>query len=404
MTPVSKDRSPRTILLLAALAQNVAIGFTFGTYGVFLMGVEETFGASRSALGAGLALITLVMGLLSPAVGAAMERHSLRSIMILGALFMTAGLVSASFSTNVGFFLLSFGGRAAVGVTLMGPLPCAALVTQWFDAGRGKAMGLVMAPIGVMLMPPLAGFLAESWGWRNTCLALGLGVLPLIPAFLLLQDRPARPTLETALVAKQESSGATGMSQRALLTNAHYWTVALAGGLMLGGNNTIITHMVPMLSDWGISLTRASWIIAVQGAAGMAGALVYGALADRIGPGRTLAVNAALQVGVWSLLLLEPGFGAMLVVAFGVGMGAGSVFPVIGVLMAKLFGEASFGRGMGLLQLLVVPFNFGAPLLAGALYDWSGTYTLTLSLHMVCYGLAAGLFALLVSSTSRRKA
>ena len=124
----------------------------------------------------------------------------------------------------------------------------------------------------------------------------------------------------------------------------------------------------------------------------------------RIGPGRALVINATLQAGVWSLLLLAPGFVAMLAVAFGVGMGAGSVFPVVGLLIAKRFGEPSFGRGMGLFQLLVVPFNFGAPLLAGVLYDWSGAYTLTLVLHMVCFGLAAGLFLLLVRGPTTRNA
>ena len=348
MTTAAKGRSPRTILLLAALAQNVSIGFTFGTYGVLLMSVGEEFGASRSSLGAGLALITLVMGLLSPAVGGAMGRFSIRSIMTLGALCMTLGLVGASFASNVGLFLAGFGGVAAVGVTLMGPLPCAALVTQWFDEGRGKAMGIVMAPLGVMLMPLLAGFMLESWGWRVTCLVLGLAVLPLIPAFRLLEDSPE--DAKSAATATPEAPAETGMSQRDLLGDRRYWAVALAGGLVLGGSNTIITHIVPMVSEWGISLSQASVIVSVQGAAGMVGALAYGALADRIGAARALVINAALQAAVWALLLLEPGFVPMLAVAFGVGMGAGSVFPVIGLLVAKLFGEASFGRGMGLFR------------------------------------------------------
>jgi hypothetical protein len=91
---------------------------------------------------------------------------------------------------------------------------------------------------------------------------------------------------------------------------------------------------------------------------------------------------------------------AMLVVAFGVGMGAGSAFAVIGLLVAKLFGEASFGRAMGLFQLLVVPFNFGAPLLAGSLYDWSGAYKLSLAIHMLSYAVAAGIFLLTARHTS----
>ena len=402
MTPTAKGRSPRTILLLAALAQNVSIGFTFGTYGVLLLGVEETFGASRSALGAGLALTTLVMGLLSPAVGGAMERFSIRSIMMLGAFCMAAGLVGASLASNVGIFLACFGGLAAVGVTLMGPLPCAALVTHWFDEGRGKAMGLAMAPLGVMLMPPLAGFLTENWGWRHTCLGLGLATLPLIPAFLLLQDRPRKEAQDPDAASATPTPEAVGMGPRELLRRKPYWAVALAGGLLLGGSNTIITHMVPMVSGWGISLSRASLIVAVQGAAGMVGALLFGAIADRLGPARALTLNATLQVGVWSLLLLEPGFAPMLVVAFGVGMGAGSVFPVIGLLVAKLFGEASFGRAMGLFQLLVVPFNFGGPLLAGSLYDWSGAYKLTLAIHMLSYAVAAGVFFLLASNARNR--
>ncbi len=399
MTTPAKGRSPRSILLLAALAQNVSIGFTFGTYGVLLMGVGEEFGASRSSLGAGLALITLVMGLLSPAVGVAMGRFSIRSIMMLGALCMALGLVGASLASSVGIFLAGFGGVAAVGVTLMGPLPCAALVTRWFDEGRGKAMGIVMAPLGVMVMPLLAGFMLESWGWRVTCLVLGLAVLPLIPTFRLLEDSPE--DAQTAPAAIPEAPAEAGMSQRDLLGNGRYWLVALAGGLMLGGSNTIITHMVPMVSEWGIPLTRATVIVAVQGAAGMVGALAYGALADRIGPGRALVINAALQAAVWTLLLLEPGFEPMLVVAFGVGMGAGSVFPVIGLLVAKLFGEASFGRGMGLFQLLVVPFNFGSPLLAGFLYDQSGTYALALGLHMACFLAAAALFYALARAGAR---
>jgi MFS family permease len=400
VTSTAKGRSPQTILLLAALAQNVSIGFTFGTYGVLLLGVEETFGASRSALGAGLALTTLVMGLLSPAVGGAMERFSIRSIMMLGAFCLAAGLVGASQASHVGIFLASFGGLAAVGVTLMGPLPCAALVTHWFDEGRGKAMGLVMAPLGVMLMPPLAGFLAERWGWQQTCLGLGLATLPLIPAFLLLQDQPAKRMPAPGAVSTDPAPEAPGMGPRELLRRKPYWAVALAGGLLLGGSNTIITHMVPMVSGWGIPLSHASMIVAVQGAAGMVGALLFGAIADRLGPARALTLNATLQVGAWSLLLLEPGFAAMLVVAFGVGMGAGSVFAVIGLLVAKLFGEASFGRAMGLFQLLVVPFNFGAPLLAGSLYDWSGTYKLSLAIHMLSYAVAAGIFLLTARHTN----
>ena len=56
----------------------------------------------------------------------------------------------------------------AVGYVAGGPLPNQVLLSRWFDAGRGKAMGIAYLGIGVggALVPLLAHALTEALGWR----------------------------------------------------------------------------------------------------------------------------------------------------------------------------------------------------------------------------------------------
>ena len=71
----------------------------------------------------------------------------------------------------------------ALGYVTGGPLPNQVMLSRWFDAGRGKAMGIAYLGIGVggALVPLLAHALTEALGWR-TALKI-LGVLMIAIAF-----------------------------------------------------------------------------------------------------------------------------------------------------------------------------------------------------------------------------
>src|SRR5205823_13230229 len=106
---------------------------------------------------------------------------------------------------------LCFGVLAAIGVTVMGWVPCITLVGRWFSRRLGLAVGIAGAGIGVgtFLAAPPIQFLIDAYGWRTAYLALAvlLALLPQ-PLALLLRARPEEMGLTRDGVPALEPAGA----------------------------------------------------------------------------------------------------------------------------------------------------------------------------------------------------
>ena len=70
----------------------------------------------------------------------------------------------------------------------MGMVPASALVSRWFRARLGTAMGITYAGLGmgVIAVVPLTQWLIERDGWRSTYATLGGFLLILLPILLVL--------------------------------------------------------------------------------------------------------------------------------------------------------------------------------------------------------------------------
>ena len=78
----------------------------------------------------------------------------------------------------------------------------------------------------------------------------------------------------------------------------------------------------------------------------------------------------------------------MAILAAGLfGAGSGSVLTLLPVAWADYFGRANYGAIRGLALSVQVLAQATGPLISGALYDWTGTYAL--SLH--CFTALAAL-------------
>ena len=117
---------------LGFVTTNIAIGTTFGSYGILVKPVTESFEAPRSLGALGIALIILLIGLISPLLGTALDRRSIRLIMAAGAGLLATGFALASIAPNMILFLLTFGVIVGIGCTMLGTLPATILVNNWF--------------------------------------------------------------------------------------------------------------------------------------------------------------------------------------------------------------------------------------------------------------------------------
>lgn len=387
-----KDLSGR-MMVLGFLAQNMAIGFTYGVYGAFVKPFSDSFDVTRAVASSGLAIITLVFGLSSPWVGGLVSRHKIANVMILGAGLMVVGfglLVTAQSARMI----LLLCGVLGLGASLLGPLPAMALMTNWFDEGRGRAIGIVMIPFGVMIMPVVTTVMIEAIGWRTAFACFAIFLFACMPLLRLVRNGPAHHAAAGAEQPGGHGGAALGRAgSRQLLSDLHFWIIAAASALILGAGTAIVTHLLPYATDLGIDPKRASILLAVSGGMGMAGSFLFGWLSDRFGGAMALMANAFAQMIFWLFLWHGGTFWPLFVISALIGMCGGGVVSALSTLLGVRFGRERFGQAFGLAGLIQLPFNFGAPLFMGFLFDATGGYSAAFLVHVALFAVAGAVFA-----------
>lgn len=387
-------RLGRRMVILGALAQNVAIGLMFGSFGTLVVEIERRLHVDRGLSTLGVALVILAMGAISPLIGRLQLRFRLRTMLIAGALLCAAGYALAGVAQSITVLLCAYGLLVGPGIALLGLAVPSALVANWFETGRGRAIGVVNMPIMVGMFPPISAALLASYGLSGVYFILAGITLLLVPALLLVIDRPSdvggRPIGRGADV---DGSSEMPISQSVLLHSPDYWRLGLAAAILGGGGALIATHITPMAIGEGVAPPLAALLISVLGVAGVVGSPLYGMLADRIGGGRALAVNAIFQAVMWAGLLLPIGFPLLVVVAALIGVNSGGMVAALGTALGQRFGAASLGGALGLWSLINLPFSVGLSPLAGFLFGRFGSYAAPFALQISLF-LVAGLLAI----------
>jgi MFS family permease len=271
------------------------------------------------------------------------------------------------------------------------------LVARWFR--HRFAFGCAVAwsgwHVGGLVLSWLGGVLLEHYSWRATCVvvALGMFVVGLVPALLALpRDVPEREQ------ASSDAAGARGAGPgdlsiyRQLFSAPFFWVIAAGTVCCWFVYSGTLAHQAALIEESGVTARWASWALGSTAAFAAAGTLGLGWLADRWSLAAVgILEHALLATGIAGLLVFaHTGSGAALmlhVVCFGAAIGGCDIFWT--TLLKYRVGEQTFSYGYGVWYFFVVITLLIAPVVAGHLYDLSGSYT-TAVLVLLAAALAAG--------------
>jgi MFS family permease len=182
------------IVAVSFATQAFAVGFTTYAFGLFQKPVAAEFDASFGEVGLGMTLMGVAIAAFSPFLGRALDRRSIRGIMVLGAALMAGGFALMSVAPSLWLLGLLFGCAVGLGMLALGPNGSTKVVANWFVRRRGQALGICAAgtSAGGFLAPPLIAVAIESFGWRGAlgCLALAVAVFAIPMVWLVIVDRP----------------------------------------------------------------------------------------------------------------------------------------------------------------------------------------------------------------------
>src|SRR4051812_26182238 len=357
------------------------------------------FGWSRTQVTSGNALSKLLVGpLFGFAAGWFVDRFGPRRLMLGGVLMAGVALIGLGRMSALwmfyGFYLLN-----ALGYVCGGPLPNQVLLSRWFDAGRGKAMGFAYLGIGVggAIVPLLSAALVNAFGWRIALQVLGGLIIALaLPFAYFITESPdvrlpldgARDRTLDGARDRQPGAPSSGRGPIAplgarlrspafyLLTAASMCSIAAVGGAN--------QHLKLYLSlDRGYSQGDAARIISLVLALSIAGRLFMGWLADRIPKKQVMLIIYLLVAASIPLLFLASFSGAMYAFAVVFGLGLGGEYLIIPLIAAELFGVQVLGRLLGVVLTADGVAEAVSPMVVGYLRDATGSYRIGFSLLIV---------------------
>ncbi|MBB4642851.1 MFS transporter [Rhizorhapis suberifaciens] len=380
-TPTDRPFSGWRVVLPCFLAQTLAAGFAFGSFGPLLASTEQHFGVTRAVAATGMSLIMLAVGGLSPLLGGLLQKVSVRSAMIGGAALSAVAYLGLALLPSFGLALVMFG-LIGTGVSLLAILGPLTLISRWFISDQAKVLSIVNLPIALFVIPFIIAELLPEYGRFAVLAGIATIFLLLIPALLLIVEEPGRigqapraTNMDPSDVVAQRDVKDRPLSTREILTSAPFWLLSLVIGVISGSGTAFLVHIVPFGMERDLSLQAASGLLSVYAGAGILGTLLVGWLADRIGPPSTLVLATLCEALVWWGLLHVAGVPLFALAAL-MGMCVVPVTTMHGAALSRLVGAASISRAMGISYAIVLPFIFGFAPLIGFLFDHADGYRL----------------------------
>jgi|TARA_R100000005_G_scaffold96055_1_gene80363 MFS family permease len=392
-------------LVVAFLIQATGAGALSYSYSVIAVPLAETFDASRMTLMLGLTCMTLGAGVVSPMAGIAIDRLSLRLIMIFAILMTSLGFVALSVTTAMWQVPAIYGLVFCFGYVLLGPLSASTLLARWFTRKRGLALGIAGAgtSFGGFLFPPLISWLTDLLGWR-VALQVFAAVIALIaiPVALMAADRPAlkgyTPPLPEGDADHEAHTGARFNSTDTIIRHRAFWVIAISVGFMFAAFTATVGSLTPFVLDTGATREQGAMLIANLALAAVPGTLLFGWCADRFDVRLALAAIMLLMMLGLALFWGTPDMPRLFAGSLILGLGGGGMLPVWSSLLAQIYGVLNYGRVMGLMSPVLLPFNLLTPPLAGWIRDVTGSYDMAFMAFVLLLLLAVVMIPLIERS------
>jgi MFS family permease len=378
------------IIVAVAFLISLVTGGTHYSFGVFFKPLAGEFGWTRAITSGAFSLYVVLSGFLWMITGKLNDRFGPRIVVTGTLFFLGLGYLLMSRIGVIWHLYLFYGVIIAVGMSAAF-VPLVSTVARWFVKNRGLMTGIAVSGVstGTMVMPPLASWLIASFGWRISYIILAVVVwVVLMSIAQLLRRDPYQvgklPYGYREIQIESPSLGEEGFSTKEAIFTRQFWLlciITLLFGVFLQG---IMVHIVLHAIDVGIPPTMAATILTAIGGLGIAGRIIMGSAGDRIGSRAVLIIcYAIITVDLfWLLVVKELWMFYIFAAVFGFAYGGSGV--IISPLVADLFGLRSHGVILGIAGFATQIGGAVGPVLAGAMFDTSGSYYMAFLIFIAC--------------------
>ncbi len=378
------------IVLVASILSTYGSGVFYYGFSTFVKPIVKDLAWSMTVVSGAFSIYRLEAGIAAPIVGYLLDRIGPQKLAFAGGLVMGGGFIYLSqVNTVLPFYaaiiMISFGWSSFSGGAFGNPL-----VGRWFVKKRGRALGIYNAAAALAgLLVPGVSYLIGHYGWRSTLLIIGpLTWLIVLPLSFFLKHSPEQLGLlpdgeQSAPVgyAAHQTGAATEVveadfSLRKSMNTSAFWILTACFSLSQMTQSTVFVHLIPYLIDLGVNPTSAASVVTFLAVASMGGRYGFGWLGDRFSKKWLLIILFIIQpIAIFSLIRVH-GFVDIIPFVLLYSTAYGGTVVVKATITGDYYGRKNYGKIFGAIQGFSTLGGIAGPLIAGLVYDITGSYHL----------------------------
>uniref|UniRef100_A0A3P8RN11 Si:dkey-246g23.4 n=1 Tax=Amphiprion percula TaxID=161767 RepID=A0A3P8RN11_AMPPE len=443
----------------------LVFGLTFGVvkaFGVFYVEIHRYFGTTATGTSWITSIAVATIHVVAPLASALSARYSHRSVVIMGGLICSLGIMLGAFARNITELYLTVGFLNGFGYALTWT-PTVTMLGFYFEKRRPMANALSSSGecILTFVLTPLFQLLIDSFSWRGALLILGGLQLNLCVCGMLLRPLKASRDVGHASEVKAEEEGLSmelvpeedqlkpmnqeeegveisadertanacpeypeekpsltkdSAAQRAelktkiiryvdytLITNARFMVYSMFGVFAALGFFAPALFLVPYARSKGVEEYQAAALMSISAMLDLFGRVFFGWVANLrlVETVQQLTVTVTLLGTVILLCPLASSFTQLAVFSAAYGLVYGATVAIHITVLAEIVSIQRLGSALGFFMLIRSSGGLLGPPIAGFFIDKMSDYGTGFLMAGVAL-IVSALFLLLLRQMSRR--
>ncbi|XP_055056730.2 monocarboxylate transporter 13 isoform X2 [Misgurnus anguillicaudatus] len=389
------------------------MGFTAAVlknFGLFFLDIQRHYSVCASTTSWVTSTTIAVFHLGAPLASALSMHLSQRTVIMIGGILATSGMVLASLDLSLPWMYVSMGVLQGLGISLCW-IPANSMVSHYFKHWRPVAYAVASSGecVFAMIFSPLFQWLIEIYSWQGAVLIIGGLQLNLCACGALMRPLPPNSVMQNSLQDKllSDSKDQTkppvtfqwSLIQRPELLLYIVFAILAAASFFIPP-----LFLVPYANSRGMEQYWAASILSVLACADLLGRLMCGWLATlRLVRNLQLLTVVVTTGGVVLLLFpIAESYWGIVVFSSLYGFLFGCVVAIHVTSIVDIVGLEGFDSALGLFMLLRSSGGFVGPPAAGWLVDWTNDFSAGFYLSGICLVLSS-VFVVFVDRLVQKK-
>jgi MFS family permease len=367
------------------------------SFGVMFKPMIADFGWSRGSLSLVFFLNMAFYAFSLIVAGRLYDRYGPKWIICISTVLLSTGFMLTAFIHSLWQFFVFYGVVAAMGLGGPSVSLMAAITSKWFEKVRGLAISIALtgSSLGQFALVPLVTIITLRHGWRVSYFSIGLVMLVvnIILAVLVMKgdpdalgQRPFGSRRKQGDGGAQHVASGAGLRDLGLRDAMHtrsLWLFSIVMFVCGSGDFLVATHLIPLVTDYGISPVTAGSMLAWFGLMSLAGLLVAGPVSDLIGNKIPISLTFLLRFFLFLLILRYQTLGSFYVFALLFGFTLLITAPLTATLMGRLYGFSHVGLLTGFITTVHHVGGGFWVWMGGRIFDRTGSYHLAFVLSAI---------------------